>query len=158
MAEPPPGFAWVERIGPTAPLCVAAPSQMAPGQRLLIHLPGDRPLRVAARVKRPARGAECQAFAQHLAVGGIGKLHMRIAQADLPHALPDMPFQGIAQTSALGRQVHARLCTTSEGAIGTVWQGKPLRSPLLWSGYAYAGMDLVANCTPRDVRAMNAKR
>lgn len=52
-----------------------------------------------------------------------------------------------------GTREFFRSCASAEGLHLTVWSGAPLSGTLKWHDYYYAGYDLEANCTPREVAA-----
>lgn len=157
-AQPFPAFAWVSWTDNR--LCVATPTPVDQGHAMELHFPtieGMAPVKATATRKADQR--ECRAFAQRLAIGEEKPVHMMLAQALPQQGIPGMPAEGIAQlTGKRSKTRQFRVCTTSEGAIGTVWAGKALRSKLLWASYSYAGMDFQANCTPRDVWAITTQR
>jgi len=49
-----------------------------------------------------------------------------------------------------GKNVMMRECASGEGLHFTAWDGKPLVSARLWHFYYYAGIDMEANCKPKD--------
>jgi len=49
-----------------------------------------------------------------------------------------------------GKTVTMRECSSNEGIHFTAWDGKPLLSARLWHFYYYAGIDIEANCKPKD--------
>lgn len=57
-----------------------------------------------------------------------------------------------------GTREFFRSCASSEGLHLTVWSGAPLSGTLRWHDYYYAGYDLEANCTPREVRGPSRLR
>lgn len=146
-------FAWASWTNDR--LCVAAPMTLMKGAPIHVHFQ-DLGRSVGATITRRASGSECETFSKNLAVGETHFLHMFVAK--MLSTPPEMPAEGIAQLTSTQVAPQFKVCTTSEGAIGTVWEGAVLRSKLLWVGYSYAGMDLEATCTPREVRAMVKRR